>query len=70
MLKKYQVFSISGQILEKVLDDGLGSGLVGVLKYMIGGSRVYFLLLGVSGYNWVFPGISGYFWAYHYFWRS
>ena len=38
----------------------IGKNTVGVLKYMIGYSRVYFLLLGSSGYYWVFPGISGY----------
>ena len=36
----------------------IGKNTVGVLKYMIGYSRVYFLLLGSSGYYWVFPGIS------------
>ena len=50
------------RVLEKIPGSGSGSGRVGVLKYTIGYFRVSFLLLGISGYSWVFPGISGENW--------
>ena len=56
----------SGRVLDKILGSGLGSGRVGVSKYMIGYFRVSFLLSGISGYFgsfrvcWIFSGISGF----------
>ena len=52
----------SGQVLDKILGSGSGSGRVGVSKYTIRYFLLSFLLSGISGYVGyfqVFPGMSG-----------
>ena len=45
----FQYWVGSGQVLDKILGSGSGSGRVGVSKNTIGYFRVSFLLSGISG---------------------
>ena len=54
----------SGQVLEKILGNGSGSGRVGLLKYKVF-SGIFFTL----GYSWVFSGTSGYIESHFFFCR-
>ena len=49
----------SGRVLDKIPGIGLGSGRVGVSKYAIGYFRVFFSLLGISGYVGYFRAFLG-----------
>ena len=44
----FQYWVGSGRVLDKIPGSGSGSGRVGVSKYTIGYSRVFFLLSGIS----------------------